>query len=211
MKTESFYLVEFHEIDLIVRFEYNYLWNSTKIKKREGVNVLVICFIGHRNIKNAEQIKSQFKEIVTALISSGADTFLFGSRSDFDYICWSVVTELKVRFPNIKRIKYNVPHEVAFTSKKERERFERIYSNLTHKEVLFTDYEESVDCASHANMATYIMRNQKMIDNSDICVFYYDKNYLPPKRKQSKKQLCDYQPKSGTAIAYKYAIRKENK
>ena len=44
-----------------------------------------------------------------------------------------------------------------------------------------------------------------MIDNSDYCIFYYDENYKPPMRKKSKRDLFEYQPKSGTKLAYEYA------
>ena len=65
---------------------------------------MVVCFIGHRTIENAEQIKSKLFGIVSKLISNGADTFLFGSRSDFNNLCWIVVTALKEQHPHIKRI-----------------------------------------------------------------------------------------------------------
>ncbi len=47
-----------------------------------------------------------------------------------------------------------------------------------------------------------------MINNSEFCIVYYDENYTPPRRKNSRRDLTDYQPKSGTAIAYDYAVRK---
>ncbi len=59
-----------------------------------------------------------------------------------------------------------------------------------------------------SNKASYIERNFAMIDASDICVFYYDENYKPLLRKYSKKCIGYYQPKSGTALAYKYAKQK---
>lgn len=169
---------------------------------------MVACFIGHRSITNTEQIKISLINTVTELIYKGADTFLFGSRSDFNFLCWTVVTGFQSQFPNIKRISYNTPHEATFTSKEERERCEKIFSQSLKNEVHFADYEEVVDSrkSSKANKNTYIMRNQEMIENSDICVFYYDKDYLPPRRKQSKSSILDYQPKSGTAIAFQYAI-----
>lgn len=49
-------------------------------------------------------------------------------------------------------------------------------------------------------------RNQEMINKSDFCVVYYDENYTPPRR-NSKENLSGYQPKSGTAIAYNYAVK----
>ena len=47
-----------------------------------------------------------------------------------------------------------------------------------------------------------------MINQSDVCVVYYDENYAPPRRRNSRRDLADYQPKSGTKIAYDYAVRK---
>ncbi len=170
-----------------------------------------VCFIGHRKVTNAEQLKTRLLETVSKLISNGADTFIFGSRSDFDTLCWEVVTELQKRYPHLKRVSYNTPHETAFTSKEERERCEQFLSQIVQHEVHYTDYEESISSKKslNANKNSYIMRNQEMIDNSDVCVFYFDKDYLPPTQKASNKFLPDYQPKSGTAVAYAYAIQKK--
>ena len=33
--------------------------------------------------------------------------------------------------------------------------------------------------------------------------------YAPPRRRNSSRGLFDYQPKSGTAVAYDYAVRKK--
>ncbi len=41
------------------------------------------------------------------------------------------------------------------------------------------------------------------------CMVYYDKNYLPSRRKNSRRDLFDYQPKSGTAVPYDYAVKKK--
>ena len=172
---------------------------------------MVVCFIGHRTVADAEQIKPKLHDTVSTLITNGADTFLFGSRSDFDMLCWEVVTELKEQFQYLKRISYNAPHEVSFTSKEERERYEQIVSQMVNHKVHYTDYEETVNSQKSltANKNAYIMRNQEMIDRSDVCVFYYNKDYLPPRRKQSNRNIIDYQPKSGTAIAYAYAKQKK--
>ena len=61
----------------------------------------------------------------------------------------------------------------------------------------------------NAGKASYVERNQEMIKKSDFCVIYYDERYLPPRRKNSRRELTDYQPKSGTAVAYNYAIKKK--
>ena len=112
--------------------------------------------------------------------------------------------------PNCKS-KSIATHETAFTSKAERESCEQFFSRIAKCEVHYTDYEEAVSSTKsiNANKNAYIMRNQEMIDNSDVCIFYYNKDYLPPKRKAPNKFLPDYQPKSGTAIAYAYAVQKK--
>lgn len=51
-------------------------------------------------------------------------------------------------------------------------------------------------------------RNQDMINASDYCVFYYNPQYQPPKRKYSKRDVSEYQPKSGTALAFNYAVQR---
>ena len=71
-----------------------------------------------------------------------------------------------------------------------------------------TYYPES---ASGAGKAVYVKRNQHMIDKSSVCIVYYDENYLPARRKQSRRNLTDYQPSSGTGVAYKYAERKKRR
>ena len=157
-----------------------------------------VCFIGHRTVADTEKVKTKLINIILTLIENGADTFLFGSRSDFNSLCWEVVTKLKEKYPNIKRVCYNAPHETAFTSKEERENCERLFSQTVNPQKELK-----------ANKNAYIMRNQAMIDASDVCVFYYNKDYMPPMRKSANRYLPDYQPKSGTATAFAYAAQKK--
>ena len=48
-----------------------------------------------------------------------------------------------------------------------------------------------------------------MIDKADICIFYYNENYQPPLKLATKKRIFSFQPKSGTKIAYDYAVQKK--
>ena len=64
-------------------------------------------FFGHRDTLQTGELKQNIKEIVERLIvEEGVDTFLFGSRSRFDELCHIVVTELKEKYPHIRRIAY---------------------------------------------------------------------------------------------------------
>lgn len=65
--------------------------------------------------------------------------------------------------------------------------------------------------AMNAGLAVYVERNCEMIDKSYICVVYFKDNYLPERRRNSSMDITDYQPKSGTGIAYKYAVRKKRR
>ena len=48
-------------------------------------------------------------------------------------------------------------------------------------------------------------------DDDTTVVLIDDENYLPKRRKMSKRSISDYQPKSGTAVAYEYAVSKNKK
>ena len=56
----------------------------------------VCSFFGHRKINITEELKEKVKSIIEDLIlNHGVTSFLFGSRSEFDYLCHLLVTELK--------------------------------------------------------------------------------------------------------------------
>lgn len=151
------------------------------------------CFIGHRKIKRTtELIISLSKNIERLITENGVNTFLFGSKSRFDDLCLEVVTELKEKYPQIKRI--YVRAEFPYIDDEYRNHLLQYYENTYYPEKI-------VD----AGKAVYVERNHEMIDNSDFCIFYFDESYEPARRKRSKKDLLDYQPKSGTRIAYEYA------
>lgn len=173
------------------------------------------CFLGHRKIDETEELKSRLKSIITYLIEDEkVEVFLFGSRSDFNSLCHAIVTELKEKYPNIQRRAYTCRSETC-TLEKERAYWEEIYSHFEKRSVTLLGVEEEIEHKTKwtSGRAQYVERNQAMIDDSDFCIFYYDENYLPKRRKSSWRDFTDYQPKSGTSIAYKYATRerKDNK
>lgn len=155
------------------------------------------CFFGHRKIDETEELKNNLCRVIENLIESeDVDTFLFGSKSEFDYLCHKIVSELKEKYPHIKRIYV-------------RSAFQHISD--WYEESLLKHYEGTYfpEHLENAGKASYVERNQEMINHSKFCVVYYDENYLPPRRKNSRRDLFDYQPKSGTAIAYSYATAKK--
>ena len=150
-------------------------------------------FFGHRDTPQTDGLKQKVRETVVRLImEEGIDTFLFGSRSKFDDLCLIVVTELKEKYSHIKRVYVRSQYP---------------YIDNHYKDYLLDSYDDTImpKRVENAGKASYVERNQEMIDASDFCVFYYNPSYLPPKRKYAKRDISDYQPKSGTRLAWDYA------
>ena len=156
-----------------------------------------VCFIGHREIEETLSLKNYIKEYIEELIiNNNVSEFLFGSRSQFNYLCYEIVAELKEKYPKIKRVYVRNCYEIV---------------SDWYEKYLLEWYETTIypkQCKNSGRIS-YVRRNQAMIEDSDICVFYYNENYLPPRRKNAKRCVAEYQPNSGTALAFKYAIQKK--
>ena len=164
------------------------------------------CFIGHRKIKETNELRERLKEIIEDMITNkNVREFLFGSKSEFDSLCHQEVSELKVKYENIKRIKYTCKSEGCYLER-EKDKWKKILSDRLSLKEKIDCYEEEKEFKEKyvSGKASYIERNQEMIDYSEYCVFYYDKEYEPI----VKTNAIINKPKSGTEIAYKYAKRK---
>jgi len=155
----------------------------------KDLNNVTCCFFGHRKIERTKELEEKLKSVLDSLIvNKGVNTFLFGSKSEFNTLCYEIVSELKLKHPNIKRVYV---------------RAEYPYINENYKKYILEMYEDTYypDSVLNAGKAVYIKRNCEMIDKSLFCVCYYDKNHIPnAKGKQSRN--------SGTRIAYEYALNK---
>lgn len=160
---------------------------------------MVACFIGHRTITVTNELCERIRTTVLDLIDNqGVDTFLFGSRSQFDELCLKIVTEIKEIRPHIRRIYV---------------RAEYPYISADYEKYLLTFYDETYmpESIIHAGKAVYIERNRHMIDSADICIFYYNKTYQSPLTPTARKQSSLYNINSGTRVAYRYAASKKKR
>ncbi len=178
----------------------------------KNTNQKVCSFFGHRKIKlNKEILKEKTEKVIKELIINyEVRTFLFGGHSEFDELCQTIVSELKIDYPNIKKISYTCRNESCHLESK-KDYLKKIYSFLDeqHNILCFVDEEFEYKNKYISGKANYVERNQAMIDDSDYCVFYYDEQYKPQMRKHSKTAITFYQPKSGTKLAYDYAKQKK--
>ena len=146
------------------------------------------CFIGHREINETDVLKKKLREEIERLIvDENIDTFLFGSKSQFDDLCYDIVTETKKNHPHIKRI---------FV------RAEYPYIDESYKAYLLESYEDTYFPKSvlGAGKASYVKRNCEMIDNSRFCIVYYKEDYTPKGRKSGTKIALDYAEKKKKSI-----------
>ena len=141
----------------------------------------VCCFFGHREINETEKMKEQLFEIIENLIEDkSVDTFLFGSKSQFNDLCYEITTKIKKKHPHIKRIYVRAEFPVI---------------DGNYEKYLLEKYENTYfpEKAMGAGKAVYVERNYEMIRQSNFCIVYYDESDAPKTRK------------SGTKIALRYA------
>lgn len=146
------------------------------------------CFIGHRTINETEELKSKLYETIEKLIvENSVDTFLFGSRSRFNDLCHEIVTEIKEKYPHIKR---------TFVRAE--------YQNIdeTYKAHLLENYEDTYypEKIIGAGKAVYVELNCEIIDKSCFCIVYYSEQNAPTIRKSGTKIALDYAMKQGKRI-----------
>lgn len=153
------------------------------------------CFLGHRKISDKDELKEPlYTTIRNLIINKNVDTFLFGSKSQFDDLCYVIVTELKKDFPHIQRIYVRAEFPYIDDS----------YRNYLLERFEHTYYPQNI---FSAGKAVYVERNYEMINKSKYCVIYYDSNYTPS-TKRHKNNFLTKKTKSGTKLAYDYAIKK---
>ena len=152
------------------------------------MNSKTACFIGHREINETEELKVKILDIIENLIiNENTDTFLFGSKSRFDSLCLELLTEIKEKYPHVKRVYVRAEYPDI---------------NDDYKDYLLKYYDDTYypEKIIGAGSAVYVERNFEMINKSDFCVFYYDEQNAPTTRKSGTKTALDYAVKKQKSI-----------
>ena len=145
------------------------------------------CVFGHRIINETVELRTKLIKTIERLITKeNVDTFLFGSKSRFNSLCYELVTNLKEKYPHIKRIYVRAEFPVI---------------NDDYKAYLLELYEDTFypEKIKGSGRAAYVERNYEMINKSKYCIVYYDEANAPTTRK------------SGTRIALDYAIKRKRR
>lgn len=137
------------------------------------------CF-GHFNVDITDDLKQRTRKEIYKAIEDGVRIFLFGGRSDFDDLCYDLVTEKRNANPQlgIKRV-------FCFPLEKQLRKPPRWFSKKEY---------EALECPSNDFDYWYTSiyyRNLAMIDNSDLILF-----------------CVEQRENSGAYKAYRYALKK---
>ena len=160
-----------------------------------------IAIFGHRKVDEADKhIIKDVNNLFENFVINDDTQFLFGSNSEFNDICYDIVTELKGKYNNIERIGYLCATEIAFT-KEEAINYQKYINKSISKGKHIKIYDQ-IQQLDFDSKNLYIDRNKKMIEDADICIFYYSEKNINPTNKFGNKT------NSGTKIALEYAKSK---
>lgn len=144
---------------------------------------ITCCVFGHRTINETVELRAKLTKTIERLITKeNVDTFLFGSKSRFNSLCYELVTNLKEKYPHIKRIYVRAEFPVI---------------NDDYKAYLLELYEDTFypKKIKGSGMAAYVERNYEMIDKSKYCIVYYDEANALTTRKSGTRIALDYADK----------------
>ena len=136
---------------------------------------------GHREIEITEELKLRVFLTFNYLISKGCTRFYFGGFGVFDNLCHNIITELKNKYPLIKRIFCLSDARHLRISKRPKWLKEEDYEDFIYWDVDFDWWYQRI-----------YYRNCATIDHSDVIVFYVEKR-----------------ENSGAYKTYKYARKKK--
>jgi len=127
-----------------------------------------VCFTGHRSVKETSELKNNIIEQLVKLIAEGAEVFYAGGAVGWDMLCERAVIELRERFPHIKLhliLPCSAEEQTAKWSENDKREFIELLSAADMVEV----------CSEHYYDGCMKVRNQRLVDLSDVCVCYLTK------------------------------------
>ena len=147
-----------------------------------NVSLTKTCSVfGHSEIKISDKLKKEIKNFIEDLIVyQNYEFFLFGGFGDFDSLCHTIVTELKSKYPNIKRIYCLEDERYLNIRKRPKYLKDTFYENFVYYMLEFNWWYTRI-----------YYRNCEMIKRSDLIIFFVN---------NTKKN-------SGAYKSYKYALK----
>lgn len=122
-----------------------------------------ICSVfGHRKIEVSKELKRELFSLFDNLIKNeNVDCFLFGGLGEFDDFCYKIISNLKRKYPNIKRV--FCCYDPKFQDERKRPNW---LKNQDYGEIIFLNLDFDFW------YSRIFFRNCEMINLSDFVVFY---------------------------------------
>lgn len=138
---------------------YNRVVNTSLIKS--------CSFFGHSKIELSEELKIDLEKLIKRLVlEEKVRFFYFGGFGEFDDLCYEIVSKLKEKYNDIKRV--FVLHDIRHKRADKRPKWisEQRYEDIIYFELKFNYWYTKI-----------YYRNCAIIENSDYVVFYVN-NFL---------------------------------
>ena len=128
-----------------------------------------VCFTGHRNIKEKAELKKALIKQLVKLIDEGTTDFYAGGAVGWDMLCEKTVIELREKYPYIK-LQLVLPCPAEEQTAKWNENDKREFMDLLSA-------ADTVEiCSEHYYDGCMKVRNQRLVELSDVCVCYYNES-----------------------------------
>ena len=127
------------------------------------LSLYTVCFFGHRQVDDFQSAEQAVEKIIEKLLQEHEFVeFLVGRDGEFDQIVSSTILRLKKRTDNANcSLTWVMPYPKAD------------YINNQENYDSYYDFVEICEQSVHAHPKAAIqIRNRKMVDLSDLCVFY---------------------------------------
>ena len=146
---------------------------------------MTVAVIGYYKINKTQKLVDKLTEVLVDLIEKeGADTFLFGGRSQFDRLCYNVVTELIYKYQHIQRLFANSVYP-------------KVYDDEYKK--LLTYYEDTFYPSKDCGGLIDIEQNEVMVDLCDVALVYIT-SYSKRSKNATAEIVTDYAQKKGKRV-----------
>ena len=145
------------------------------------LNVFTVSFFGHRELDGYFYLESKLKDLIGNLIRENEYVnFLVGRNGEFDNLVSYVIRQMKNEYGNEKCNHTLVLPYCTAEYRNNMKSFEKYYDYIEIYEEVTKSYFKSA----------ITERNKRMVDNSDLIIFYIERNY------------------GGCYNTYKYALKK---
>lgn len=126
----------------------------------------IVCFTGHRTIKNAEEVEQRLSKIIEGLAADGYTHFLAGGARGFDALAAKTILDLKIFYPQISLhliLPFRNPFEVEKGWSEE---------DIENYHAIVDAADDVVYMGQKYKRGLYYKRDRYMVDNAAVCVAY---------------------------------------